>query len=157
MSLDRVTWSFKTHSSWWRHQMEPFSALLALCEGNSPVTVEFPSQRPVTWSFDVFFDLRLNTRLSKQSWGWWFEMPSYSLWCLCNGYKMFVLQSSISPTLSLSFLHIEAWKNLIEAVAIIQDWLGKCLSTEQATSHYLNRWRNSVLAHMYMRHSATMS
>ena len=40
--------------------METFSALLALCEGNSPVTSEFPSQRPVMRSFDVFFDLRLN-------------------------------------------------------------------------------------------------
>ena len=39
---------------WWRHQMETFSALLALCVENSPVTGEFPSQRPVTWSFDVF-------------------------------------------------------------------------------------------------------
>ena len=47
--------------------MEEFSALLALCAGNSPVTVEFPSQRLVTRSFDVFFDLRLNKRLSKQS------------------------------------------------------------------------------------------
>ena len=46
--------------SWWRHQMETFSALLALCAGNSPVTGEFPSQRPVTWSFVVFFDLRRN-------------------------------------------------------------------------------------------------
>ena len=45
--------------SWWRHQMETFSALLALCAGNSPVTGEFPAQRPVTRSFDVFFDLRL--------------------------------------------------------------------------------------------------
>ena len=57
--------------TWWRHQMEIFSALLALCGGNSPVTGEFPSQRPVTRSFDVFFDLRLNKRMSKQSWGWW--------------------------------------------------------------------------------------
>ena len=40
--------------------METFSALLALSEGNSPVTGEFPAQRPVTRSFDVFFDLRLN-------------------------------------------------------------------------------------------------
>ena len=55
-------------SSWWRHQMETFSALLAICAGNSPVTGEFPAQRPVTRSFDVFFDLRLNERLSKQSW-----------------------------------------------------------------------------------------
>ena len=53
--------------------MEIFSALLALCAGNSPVTGEFPAQRPVTRSFDVFFDLRQNKRLSKQSWGWWFE------------------------------------------------------------------------------------
>ena len=45
---------------------------------------EFPTQRPVTWSFDVFFDLRLNKRLSKQPWGWWFEMPSWSLWHYCN-------------------------------------------------------------------------
>ena len=52
---------------WWRHQMETFSALLALCEGNSPVTGEFPSQKRVTRSFDVFFDLALNKRLSKQS------------------------------------------------------------------------------------------
>ena len=47
---------------WWRHQMETFSALLALCEGNPPVTGGFPSQKPVTRIFDVFFDLRLNKR-----------------------------------------------------------------------------------------------
>ena len=66
--------------TWWRHQMETFSALLALCAGDSPVSGEFPSQRPVTRSFDVFFDLRLNKRLSKQSWGWWLETPPCSLW-----------------------------------------------------------------------------
>ena len=66
--------------SWWRHQMETFSALLAICAGNSPVPGEFPAQRPVTRSFDIFFDLRLNKRLSKQSWGWWFETLSCSLW-----------------------------------------------------------------------------
>ena len=46
--------------------METFSALLALSEGNSQVTCEFPSQRPVTQSFDVFFDLCLNEQLGKQ-------------------------------------------------------------------------------------------
>ena len=70
--------------SWWRHQMETFSALLALCAGNSPVSGDFPTQRPVTRSFHVFFDLRLNKRLSKQSWGWWFETLSRSLWRHCN-------------------------------------------------------------------------
>ena len=66
------------YKAWWRHQMETFSVLLALCGGNSPVTGEFTSQRPVTRSFDVFFDLRLNKQLRKQSWGWWFETPSRS-------------------------------------------------------------------------------
>ena len=49
-----------------------------------PLCGEFPTQRPVTRSFDVFFDPRLNKRLSKQSWGWWFETPSGSLWRHCN-------------------------------------------------------------------------
>ena len=71
-------------TSWWRHQMETFSVLLALCKGNSPASSEFPSQRPVMQSFGVFFDMCLNKRLSKQSWGWWFETPSLSLWCHCN-------------------------------------------------------------------------
>ena len=72
-------------SAWWRHQMETFSVLLAICAGNSPVTGEFPTQRPVTRSFDVFFDLRLNKQLSKQSWGWWFETPLWPLCRHCNG------------------------------------------------------------------------
>ena len=54
------------------------------CAGNSPVTDEFPSQRPVTRSFIVFFDLRLNKQLNKQSWGQWIEMPSRSSWRHCN-------------------------------------------------------------------------
>ena len=66
-------------SSWWRHQMETFSALLAICAGNSPVHGEFPAQRPLTQGFDIFFDVRPNKQLSKQSWGWWFETLSPSL------------------------------------------------------------------------------
>ena len=65
--------------------MEPFSTLLALCPGYSPVTGEYNAQRPVTRGFDVFFYLFLNKRLSKQSWGWWSETPSRSLWRHCNG------------------------------------------------------------------------
>ena len=71
--------------AWWRHQMETFSALLAICAGNSPAPGEFPTQRPVTRSFDVFFDLCLNKRLSKQWWGWWFETLSRPLWRHRNG------------------------------------------------------------------------
>ena len=61
--------------AWWRHQMETFSAPLAFSLGNSPVTR----------TFDVFFGLRLDKRLSKQSRRWWFETPSCSLWRQCNG------------------------------------------------------------------------
>ena len=50
--------------AWWRHQMETFSALLAICAVNSPVTGEFRAQRPVTLRFEVFFYLHLNKRLS---------------------------------------------------------------------------------------------
>ena len=71
--------------AWWRHQTETFYALLAICAENSPVPGEFPAQRPVTRSSDVFFDLRLNKRLSKQSWGWWFETLSRPLRRHCNG------------------------------------------------------------------------
>ena len=63
--------SYEIVTTLWRHQMETFSALLALYAGNSPVTGEFPAQRPVTRSFKVFFGLRLNKRLSKQSWDCW--------------------------------------------------------------------------------------
>ena len=70
------------YSPWWRHRMETFSALLATCAGNSSVTGEFPTQRPVTRSIDVFFDLRLHKRLSKQSWNWWSETTSGRP---CNG------------------------------------------------------------------------
>ena len=72
-TLATVTYLSHIKVSWWRHQMETSSVLLAICAGNSPVTGEFPAQRPVTRRFNVFFDLPLNKRLSKQWWGWWFE------------------------------------------------------------------------------------
>ena len=71
-------------NTWGHHQMETLSSLLALCVGNSPVTGEFPTQRPVKWSFDVFFDLGLNNQLSKQSWGWWF-------WCYGAHYDIVMI------------------------------------------------------------------
>ena len=47
-------------SSWWRHQMLTFSALLAICAGNSLVTGEFPAQRSATRSFDFFICAWIN-------------------------------------------------------------------------------------------------
>ena len=69
--------------AWWRHQMEIFSELLVFCAGNSPVTGEFPAQRPVTRTFCVFFELRLNQQLSKQWRRRWSEIPSRSSWRYC--------------------------------------------------------------------------
>ena len=65
----------------------------ALWAGNSPVTGEFPSQNPVTQSFDISFDLGMNKRLSKQSRRWWIETPSRSLWLHC--YKNMSLSRSV--------------------------------------------------------------
>ena len=62
-------------SPWWN-----IFRVTGHCAGNSSVPGEFPAQRPVTRSFDVFFDLRLNKWLSKQPWGWWFETLSCPLW-----------------------------------------------------------------------------
>ena len=77
-------------TTWWRHHIETFSQLLALCEGNPLDAGGFPSQRPMTQRFDVFFDLRQNKRLSKQSSRRWFETPLRSL---CNG-----IMGSVSVT-----------------------------------------------------------
>ena len=76
--------------------METFSALLAICGGNSPVPGEFPAQKPVTRSFDVFFDMHLNKRLSKQWRVWWFETPLGPLWRHCNDFETGPLLVSVS-------------------------------------------------------------
>ena len=90
--------------------METFSALLAICAGNSPVPGEFPAQRPVTWSFDVFFDLCPNKRLSKQCWGWWFETPSCSLWRHCNEQWALLTCDSVSfVTVCHRFIYPLPW------------------------------------------------
>ena len=88
-------------STWWRHQMEIFPALLALCAGDSSITGEFSAQRPVTRSFDVFFDVHLDKRLSKQSWGLWFETPSRSLWHHCNACAVCQLRMQAQESLAI--------------------------------------------------------
>ena len=95
--------------------METFSALLALFAGNSPVTGAFHTQRPVTRSFHVSFDLRLNQRLSKQ-WGRrWFETLSRSLWRLCN-YDTVARHSHAQ-----SFVEFCCGMALVYLTSIIQD------------------------------------
>ena len=82
-----------------------------LC-GNSPVLGEFPAQRPVTRSFDVCFDLRLNKRLSKESWSWWFETLSCPSWRHCNDKFPFNLTLQNSVKCRLSFqrsIYCQQW------------------------------------------------
>ena len=100
--------------SWWRHQMETFSALLALCARNSPVTGEFPSQRLVTRCFDVFFVLRLN----KQSWG-------LCLWRHRAHYDVIVM-ISLTYKSSHSYFYIAlrddtmAWKRSLDVFFVLR-------------------------------------
>ena len=101
--------------TWWRHQMETFSAQLAICAGNSPVPGEFPAQRPVTRSFDVFSDLYLNRRFRKQSWGRWFETLSRPLWRHCNVKSMY-------PRING---HVKTYRTLITVMSWRARWLLK--------------------------------
>ena len=82
--------------SWWRHQMETFSNSMALCEGNPSFTGGFPSQKPMTRSFDGFFDLHLNKRLSNQSKRRQFETPSASF-MTSSWLRLLVAKSNGSP------------------------------------------------------------
>ena len=100
------------------------SALLAICAGNSSVTSEFSAQRPVTRSFDIFFDLCLNKVLSKQSWVWWFESPLRPLWCHCNGLlQTTILQCHNSVHVStvrlFVILTLPVWNNWVVAVNVV--------------------------------------
>ena len=70
--------------SWWRHQMETFPRYWSFVRGIHRSPLNSPDRGPVTRSFDIFFDLRLNKWLSKPSRRWWFETPSRSVWRHCN-------------------------------------------------------------------------
>ena len=76
-------------SSWWRHHMETFPCYWSFVWGIHRLPVNSPTES-MTQNFDVFVDLHLNKRLSKQSWRQWFETPSLSLWRQCNVEKSFV-------------------------------------------------------------------
>ena len=90
-SHQAITWTNVDQDSWHNHMASMMTSSNGnifritghLC-GEFTGPGEFPTQRPVTRSFGVFFDLRPNRRLSKHRWGWWFEMPSCPLWRHCN-------------------------------------------------------------------------
>ena len=113
-----------------------FSALLAICVGNSPVSGEFPAQRPVTRSFDVFFDLCPNKRLGTQSWGWWFETLSCPLWRHSNGQAC--IMSGPSPW--------NMYINIYENIMICQ-WLYLPMAVLKSGS----QWCLTILCFHYFR------
>ena len=100
--------------------METYSMVLGLCERNPLVTCGFPSRRPVTQSFHVFFDLCLNKWLCKQLRHPWFEMPSHSLWCRCNviGHLHFAynFRYSIQLCLFIHFLSFSLSSNVADKI-----------------------------------------
>ena len=113
--------------------METFSVLLAICVGNSAVTRVFPAQRPVTSSFDVFFDLHLNERLSKESWGWWFETPSRPLWHHSNA--LLVIKAHFSKS---------SWRHQMEPFSAL---LVLCAGNSPipVNSPHKSQWRGALM------------
>ena len=97
---------------------------------------EFPTQRPVTQSFD-FFDLRLNKRLSKQSWGWWFETSSRPLWRQCNDHGISYYQKWCFKI--FHYCLMSAW-----AVAPIANWSQLYVDPRFGVHNYRDLWPVSV-------------
>ena len=104
--------------------METFSALRVLCAENSPATGECPSQSPMTRRFDVFFNLRLNKRLSKQSWGWWSETRHFK----CSTKSIFSMQQLHQPRL---------W--FITGGYLVKRWFIPAAARARGQSNDLNR------------------
>ena len=111
---------------------------------------EFPAQRPVTRAFDVFFDLRPNKRLSKQSWSWWFETPSRPLWRHRNASDSFHNSLGLwghcywTPKLHLfwNFLYIsfEILILISSLISLIQLLISLCMSIFSFWYHWLYYW-----------------
>ena len=105
------------------------SALLVICAGNSPITGGFPAKGPVKRIYDAFFDMRLNKRLSKEKWGWWFETPSHPLWRHCNDmvrmffrqYETFCIQHCCEWTVAVSHVCHTVLKT--DAKIILNIWI----------------------------------
>ena len=120
-----------------------FFALLAICAGNSPV----PAQRPVR--FDVLFDLRLNKRLSKQSWGWWFDRLSRPLWRHRNGIQTLnftpPLRNELSQIELIFLIVVGRWCHISEYNNLYILFWSFCYIGRRRVAHH----RRSVLISNY--------
>ena len=129
-----------SHVAWWRHQMETFSASLALCAGNSPVTSEFPAQRPVTRSFDVFS--YICTWINR----WVNNGETGNLRRYRAHYDVKVMEFNESKscryvmtcTIYGMLIHWGRAKNMYIS-RLMKHWFRLCLVDPSAPSHYLNQ------------------
>ena len=110
--------------------METFSASPAVCARNSPVPSEFPTQRSMTRSFDIYFDLHPNKRLSKQPWGWWFETTS-------PPYDVIVMRSLSWPA---SYWFLCYW------------WVGRLI----VVTFYVLQWRHMNIMASHITSNSTV-
>ena len=113
--------------------------IMALCEGNPPVTGGFPSQKPITRGFDVFFDLCLNKQL-KKSRRRWFETPSRSLWRHCNESPRHLFQVS-SHVIHILISQLRSYSLQIHNRMIttsIRKTTSQCHSGEIIIWHWVN-------------------
>ena len=111
-STSRTTFTLKVVWSWWRHQMETCSALLALCEGNPPLAGRFPSQCPV--SFDASFDVRLNKRLDKQS----RRNGDYIFQCASFQLELTLQYITLHTLNATNELIVTKWRHLVSKLAL---------------------------------------
>ena len=129
--------------------METFSLLLAFWAGISPVTPEFPSQRPVTQSFDVSFDLRLNKWLYKPSgrtpviWE-----PSRSSWRHCN-----------DPEIIENFSSCQIWRTATQSTSVVANPLVIYNMSQQSCTWFSGLSSSALLsslnARIYKQHTLT--
>ena len=126
----------------WRHQMETFSASLALCEGNPPVTGGFPSQRPVTRSFDVFFDVRLKN-------GWANTWDAGDIRRPVNFRRIFL---NLHILLKISVICFQGSNNSITALFQIMAWCWTCAGDKLLSEPMLAAFTDA-----FMRYSVSIT
>ena len=134
--------------------MEAFSALLSLCAGNSPATVNSPHRGQWRGTLMFFFDLRRNKRFSKQPWGWWFKTPSWSLWRQCNEQNVLLTLTSMSLYI---YMHIDPYVLYISmciciyVIFILFDWFHYlCPRRTWSLALYFGKQYCTKMLHCYL-------
>ena len=112
-----------------------------------------PAQRPVTRSFDDFLDLLLNKRLSKQSWGWWFETLPRSLWRHCNELRKSLLMEQVSRNYPSQWCHTYMAHKMGWLIGPWGNWLQSQISKFQ--THFNDKYLKHFLWKCYQVNATT--